>query len=338
MQSLQEYSTAKPLTMSPSIVELLNEAAVLPAKRDGSVDIISSSDLQVDDSLPILGAGSFAICVLAMKDGTTPCVVKIQRSLDYDHFDRELKGMLKCNKYKNSRMVELRAVCMPPPGKMSVPRLVMPLVAGMVLGKWLHGGGKNDKQSILCIARQLVDAVRHLHDVVGIVHGDLSMKNIMVDVEENRLVLIDFGNSRSVRKDKLRRWAHGNYSLSPPEALCGRCCDLVLAEVHVVGVLLICIDLGRMNGLCECPLPFKEGEDRDDECAVACLVRFWGRAQLFPYWSEMLEKAGERIDCIAGNASANVTDRVGRVGLKLAHPIPSSRQSLSDAFRHLKPT
>lgn len=324
--------------MSPSIVELLNEMAVLPVKRDGSVDLISSSDLQVDDSLPHLGAGAFAVCVSAMKDGTTPCVVKIQRNLDYDQFDRELKAMLKCNGHKDSRIVQLRAVCMPPPETTSVPRLVMPLVSGMILGKWLHTTGSNTKYSVLCIAHQLVDAVRHLHDVVGIVHGDLSMKNVMVDGAKNRLVLIDLGNSRSTAKGKLRLWVHGNYSLSPPEALCGHDCDLALAEVHVVGVLLICIDLGRTNGLCECPLPFKEGEDRDDKCAVARLVRFWGRAKLFPYWSELLEKAGEGIERIAGNASGNVTDRIGRVGLKLADPIPSSRQSLSEALRHLKLT
>lgn len=339
MQSSKNNSPVDHRMMSPSIVELLNEAAVLPVEQDGSVSIIPSMDLQLDSSLSPLGSGTFATCALATKGQTIPCVVKIYRSLDYDLFHRELTAMLSCNRHKIAHIVELWWVCMPPPGTMDIPRLVMPLVTGVVMAEWLCGLNERKKPARLQVAVQLIKAVRHLHDVVGIVHGDLSMKNVMIDAMRNHhLTLIDFGNARKVAKGQPRIWVHGHYFLSPPEALAGRLCERVLAEIHVLGVLLICIDRGRTLGLCECPSPFEEGKDDDEKCAIARLVRFWGRARLFPYWNEFLKKAGKKIEQVTAHTGADrtgITGNIGRAGIYLADPIPHSRQSLSETLRHL---
>ena len=339
MQSEKNNSVVERHMMSPSIVELLNEAVVLPVERDSSVSIIPSLDLRLDSSLPPLGSGTFATCVSATKGQTISCVVKIYRSLDYDLFHRELTAMLSCNRHKFAHIVELWWVCMPPPGTMDLPRLVMPLVTGVMMAEWLCGLSGRVRPARLLVAVQLVKAVSYLHDVVGIVHGDLSMKNVMIDATRNHhLTLIDFGNARKVAKGQPRIWVHGHYFLSPPEALAGRLCERVLAEIHVLGVLLICIDHGRTLGLCDCPSPFEEGKDEDDKCAIARLVRFWGRARLFPYWNEFLKKAGKKIEQVTahtGTGRTGITGNIGRAGLCLADPFPHSRQSLSETLRHL---
>ena len=312
--------------MSPSIVELLNEAVVLPVERDSSVSIIPSLDLRLDSSLPPLGSGTFATCVSATKGQTISCVVKIYRSLDYDLFHRELTAMLSCNRHKFAHIVELWWVCMPPPGTMDLLRLVMPLVTGVMIAEWLCGLSGRVRPARLLVAVQLVKAVSYLHDVVGIMHGDLSMKNVMIDA------------TRKVAKGQPRIWVHGHYFLSPPEALPGRLCERVLAEIHVLGVLLICIDRGRTLGLCDCPSPFEEGKDEDDKCAIARLVRFWGQARLFPHWNEFLKKAGKKIEQVTahtGTGRTGITGNIARAGLSLADPFPHSRQSLSETLRHL---
>ena len=105
MPSTQRDSLKKNLTLSPSTVELLNEAAVLPAVIDDSVGIISSSELDIDPSSQPLGSGTFATCFPALKRATLKCAVKVYKYMDYDQFDRELVAMLRCNRYKNAGVV-----------------------------------------------------------------------------------------------------------------------------------------------------------------------------------------------------------------------------------------
>lgn len=336
MQSTQRNSLKKNLTLSASTVELLNKAAVLPAVIDDSVGIISSSELRIDPSSQPLGSGTFAACFPALKRATLKCAVKVYKYMDYDQFDKELAAMLRCNRHKNAGVVELWWICIPPSGTTGLPRFVMPLVEGVTLGEWLSRCSRRSKPTTLRVALQLVEAVQHLHDTVNIVHGDLGWKNVLINVARNHhLTLIDFGNARDAAKGKRRLWVHGNYFLSPPEALCRRPCDQTTAELHVLGVLLICIARGRTQGLCEVPLTFDEGKDRDEKSAISCLVQFWGRGRLYPYWNEFLRITGDGLEKISGKACGTLSDDIGVVGLYLAHPIPDSRQSLTDALRNL---
>ena len=303
---------------------------------DDSVGIISSSELRIDPSSQPLGSGTFATCFPALKGATLKCAVKVYKYMDYDQFDRELAAMLRCNRHKNAGVVELSWICTPPSETMGLPRFVMPLVEGVTLGEWLSQYSRRSKTTTLRVVLQLAEAVRHLHDTVNIVHGDLGWKNVLINVARNyHLTLIDFGNARDAAKGKRRLWVHGNYFLSPPEALCRRPCDQTTAELHVLGVLLICIARGRTQGLCEAPLTFEEGKDRDEKSAISCLVQFWGRGRLYPYWNEFLRMTGDGLEKISGMACATLSDDIGMIGLHLAHPIPDSRQSLTDALRNL---
>ena len=321
--------------MSPSLVEVLNEAAVFRVRNDSSIGIIRSCDLKIDKSSTPLGFGTFATCRLAVKGGSLACAAKVSRFIDYDRFDRELTAMLQCNSHKHGGIIELWWICMPEPEDMTLPIFVMPVVDGVMLGEWLSKPEWNVELNRFLVAVQLVKAVLHLHDVVKIIHGDLSMKNIMIDIEKNHhLTLIDFGNSRNVARGQLRPWIHSHHYLSLPEALCGQHCDRVLAETHVVGVLLICIAQRKIHGLAECPLPFKGSRLDDETNAVIRLILFWGRARLFVYWKKFLEKAGGNIERIKGNDSAFITSKIGRVGMTLADPDICSRQSLSEVLRH----
>jgi len=46
--------------------------------------------------------------------------------------------------------------------------------------------------------RQLIEAVRVLHDRVGIAHMDISLENLLLDAEQNEIKLCDFGLARKV--------------------------------------------------------------------------------------------------------------------------------------------
>ena len=323
------------LTISPSDVELLNEAVLYPVTLDGLVSVLQSSDLQYDRTSPNVGTGTFSTCVKALKGGTVQCVVKIPRFIDYEHFDRELTSMLQCNRRRHRNVVKLWYVSMPPPGAVALPRLVMPLVDGMMLGSWLNNNIPDFGKASVRVASQIVEGVRHLHEVVGIIHGDLSMKNILVDKKRDHVTLLDFGSARQVATGTRQRWVHGHYRFSPPEALCDSLCDRALAETHVVGVLLICSARASTEGLTGCPLPFQRGKDPEEVCAIAHLVKFWGRSRLFPYWKTFRQKAGDRIETICGSSSFSITGKVGVAGVRLADPLPYSRQSLAETLRHL---
>ena len=156
--------------MSPSLVEVLNEAAVFHARNDISIGIIHSCDLKIDKSPTPLGFGTFATCRLAVKGSSHVCVTKVSRFIDYDRFDRELTAMLRCNRHKHDGIVRLWWICMPAPEDMILPIFVMPVVNGVMLGEWLFKSEWNVESNRLLVATQLVKAVRHLHDVVKIIH------------------------------------------------------------------------------------------------------------------------------------------------------------------------
>lgn len=317
--------------MSPSHVRLLNEAALVPVVHDTSVGILPCTELKHD---AILGSGTFATCVSAMKGETIPCVVKIPRFLDYEQFDRELAAMLQCNRHKNRHIVRLLWICMPPDDTVGLPRFVLPLVEGAVMGMWLSGPIENVRLTSIYVVHQLLEAVLFLHVKVGIIHGDLNMKNIMI-ARNNHLTLIDFGNARDAARGQPCQWVHAQYAFSPPEALCERPCERILAETHVVGVLLICIERLKTDGLCCCPRPFDIHRDLGEISAIARLVQFWGRSRLFPFWSAFRRKVGQRIEEINGRDILPISGIIGQVGIRLAQPFPTSRMSIEEALRHL---
>ena len=67
----------------------------------------------------------------------------------------------------------------------------------------------------LKILRQILNALHHLHSVVGHAHLDLKFENFVIDEDTKALKLIDFGNSEEV--DTLGETMKGTINYTPPE-------------------------------------------------------------------------------------------------------------------------
>lgn len=116
-----------------------------------------------------------------------------------------------------------------------------------------------------------MDVVFYLYEVVGIIYGDLLMKNILIDkICNNYLILIDLGSVCDVVKGEFCWWVYGYYCFFFFEVLSDLLCDWILVEMYVVGVLLICIECVDMGGLVVCFVWFWDGEDIESVCVIVC--------------------------------------------------------------------
>ena len=98
--------------------------------------------------------------------------------------------------------------------------LVMGLVEGVGLDRWLADPGNDDRAARLDACRQLVRVVTHLHRV-GLVHGDLTPANALVAGTPltPRVTLVDFGNCNiGLQPSPLRVLTH---RYAAPELLLG---------------------------------------------------------------------------------------------------------------------
>lgn len=101
----------------------------------------------------------------------------------------------------------------------------------------------NEELNIRQFARDLVAAVRHLHDM-GIIHGDLKINNVLVDGKEKRPRLADFGLSFSLHAPgeqvPFLEYGYGTLMHAAPELLVRgpNQCDYKKAEVWALGMLL----------------------------------------------------------------------------------------------------
>jgi len=113
---------------------------------------------------------------------------------------------------------------------------------------------------------QLLDGLTHLHSF-RLSHGDLSLLNVQVTHEGNRVKLLDFGRSVSADSDfkspddepvdpfpflpngktptppvKVEQIHPGTRPFSAPEILRGECADPLLADAYSFGMILVCLD------------------------------------------------------------------------------------------------
>lgn len=169
--------------------------------------------------------------------------------------------MLQCNRHRHHNVVRLWYVSMPPPGAVVLPRLVMPLIDGVMLGSWLTDNIPDFEKASVRVASQVVEGVRHLQDVVGIIHGDLSMKNILIDRKHDHLVtLIDFGSARPVATGKSQRLVHGHYCF-PLLRLC---------------VTSYAIEPGR-DSCCGCPFDLHRSRQHERIDGMSFTLSTWKR-------------------------------------------------------------
>jgi RNA polymerase sigma factor (sigma-70 family) len=117
--------------------------------------------------------------------------------------------------------------------------LWMDLILGETLETRVSRRGPMIERQVIDIGLQLCRALASVHDI-GIVHGDLSAKNVIVD-PDGRVMLTDFGASRLVGRLTGAAPAtparFGTISYSSPEMLSGGA-STVQSDVYALGVLL----------------------------------------------------------------------------------------------------
>jgi serine/threonine protein kinase len=74
-------------------------------------------------------------------------------------------------------------------------------------------------EETLRFSRSLVDVIKKLHDMAGILHGDIKPSNVRWNRTAGTVVLIDFGHSQWIQAAKSRRSTKG---FEAPEILDGR--------------------------------------------------------------------------------------------------------------------
>ncbi|KAK2814528.1 hypothetical protein Q5P01_000327 [Channa striata] len=85
--------------------------------------------------------------------------------------------------------------------------------------------------------RQILEAVRHCHSR-GVIHMDLKEENILVDLDTEKLKLIDFGSAHPIGDDVHSEF-YGTKAYGPPERISSRGLFRARpAEVWSLGILL----------------------------------------------------------------------------------------------------
>ena len=119
--------------------------------------------------------------------------------------------------------------------------IAMELVAGRTLHEWIVDSERLAVAVVIDLMLQLCDALESAH-IAGIVHRDLSSKNVLLEVGEHgfRAKVLDFGISRGLVRESSRdtkavgRWVNPPYTA--PEILRGETFD-ERADLYSLGIV-----------------------------------------------------------------------------------------------------
>ena len=119
--------------------------------------------------------------------------------------------------------------------------IAMELVAGRTLHEWVVESGRLSVPVVVDLMLQLCDALESAH-TAGIVHRDLSSKNVLLELGEHafRAKVLDFGISRGLVRESSRdsntvgRWVNPPYTA--PEILRGQSFDQ-RADLYSLGIV-----------------------------------------------------------------------------------------------------
>jgi len=134
-----------------------------------------------------LGSGVFGKTIAALDCRTRECAVKI-------FHPPRVTSQTECAALKR---VSAHSGAAPRPYEYGLDYIVMELVHGETLDKWMARHDGNDLISSLLAYADLIDVIHGL----GVVHGDLLGKNIVIS--RKGLVAVDFGHSGY----KCERWS-----------------------------------------------------------------------------------------------------------------------------------
>ena len=84
---------------------------------------------------------------------------------------------------------------------------------------------------------QLVNAVKYIHQVVGVCHRDLKPENILLDKMFN-IKIADWGFASSIEDKELDQSFMGTLGFMTPEQLAQRCYDPRKSDMFALGVIL----------------------------------------------------------------------------------------------------
>jgi hypothetical protein len=106
--------------------------------------------------------------------------------------------------------------------------LVLEHVSGKSLKDVVRHEGALAEQSVVKLAFSMCEILKHLHEVVGVVHHDFTPENLMLD-SHGALKLIDFNAARALDGGNVDQLVAGKLAYMPPEQLRGEtnsCSDL----------------------------------------------------------------------------------------------------------------
>src|ERR1043165_6512199 len=117
--------------------------------------------------------------------------------------------------------------------------LVMKFIPGADLASRLRATpqGRIDEPTVTEWGIQVADVLHYLHSrPQPIIYRDLKPANLMIDSNNNRIMLIDFGIARWVNKKEKRVTAVGTMGYAPPELFSGRADPRV--DIYSLGATL----------------------------------------------------------------------------------------------------
>ncbi len=115
--------------------------------------------------------------------------------------------------------------------------ITMPYVQGSNLASILAAEGKLPVSRALTIARQVASGLTAAHDA-GVIHRDLKPANIMIEADDQRALIMDFGIARSTTSEATRTAAIvGTLEYMAPEQAEGRAIDQ-RCDVYALGLIL----------------------------------------------------------------------------------------------------
>jgi len=149
--------------------------------------------------------------------------------------------------------------------------LLMDFCRGEQLWTLVHCNPGGLPQPISCVLfKQVVEAVKYMHEQ-GVTHNDIKDENIIVEREDLRIKIIDFGSA--VEEDgALTRIYCGSETYTSPEVLAGKRFARVPQEIWSLGVLLWVLVYGEnpfenVVAAEECKLTFpKRQEAVSEDC------------------------------------------------------------------------
>jgi len=128
-------------------------------------------------------------------------------------FDKEILSQKKLHHRNISEIIET-GKCHHPSNRRQTRYLVQPFIHGCTLEELIQlYSARLPEEIVFEILAQILDALDYVHEQ-GVVHRDLTLKNIMVDVT-GQVYLIDFGNATQVASTDTRSLGFNSFGTPP---------------------------------------------------------------------------------------------------------------------------